>query len=130
MRIGVALSDPGGMLASPFAIIERRDEDTVIETIVNTVNQQKVNRIIVGLPQSMSGSIGAQAEKVIAFVHKLREHTEITIEFRDERLTTVSVKRMMQSVSRRKSKQKTRHDAMAAALILQSYLDEEYKPDS
>jgi len=77
----------------------------------------------------MSGSIGMQAEKVIAFVQKLRDHTEVPVEFRDERLTTVSAKRLMQTVSSRKTKKKVRHDAMAAALILQGYLDEGHEPD-
>jgi len=72
----------------------------------------------------MDGSLGNQAEKVMAFVQELRNHTEVPVEFRDERLTTVSARRLMQSVNTRKSRKKARHDAIAAALILQGYLDE------
>ena len=120
-RIGVALSDPQGILASPLTIINCRDDQADIEAIINIATQNQVGQIIVGLPLSMNGSIGKQAEKVKAFTRELCNHIEVPVEFRDERLSTVSAKRLMQTV--RKTK-KTRHDAMAAALILQGYLDE------
>ena len=123
-RIGVALSDPEGILASPFTIIDRRDDTTDIEAIIDIVNQQRVKQIIVGLPLAMDGSMGRQAEKVKSFAQKLSSHTEVPVEFRDERLTTVSAKRLMQSAGRKKSRKKARDDAIAAALILQGYLDE------
>lgn len=72
----------------------------------------------------MDGSIGRQAEKVDAFIQQLRSYTEIPVESRDERLTTVSAKRLMQAASTKKTKRKARDDAVAAALILQGYLDE------
>ena len=123
-RIGVALSDPDGILASPLTIIDCREEGLDIEAITNIVNQHQVGQIIVGLPRSMDGSIGKQAEKVQAFTQRLCQHTEVPVEFRDERLSTVSAKRLMQSIGRKKSKRKIRDDAIAAALILQGYLDE------
>ena len=120
----MALSDPQGILASPFTIIQCRDETADIEAIVNIIRQNQVKQIIVGLPRSMNGSLGKQAEKVIAFTQKLGKHTEVPVEFRDERLTTVSAKRLMQAFNSKKTKHKARHDAVAAALILQGYLDE------
>jgi len=120
----VALSDPQGILASPFTIINRKDERLDIEAIIDIVNQQQVKQIVVGLPRSMDGSIGKQAEKVEAFTQRLSDHTEVPVEFRDERLTTVSAKRLRQAVNRKKTREKVRHDAIAAALILQGYLDE------
>ena len=76
-----------------------------------------------GLPLSMAdSSMSAQAGKIKAFVDALMTRSDIPVEFRDERLTTVSAKRMMQGV--KKSKRGTRYDAMAAALILQGYLEE------
>ena len=71
---------------------------------------------------SVDGSLGKQAEKVTAFIQKLCGYTEVPVEFRDERLTTVSAKRLMQTA--KKTRGKARHDAIAAAIILQSYLDE------
>jgi putative Holliday junction resolvase len=121
-RIGVALSDPQGMLASPFTIINRRDERTDVEAIIDIVNQQGVKQIIVGLPRSMNGSIGKQAEKVKAFTRELCNHTKVPVEFRDERLSTVLANRLMQEV--KKTREKVGRDAIAAALILQCYLDE------
>ncbi len=122
-RIGVALSDALGILASPLNIIERKDEEEDIEAIITIVDQHQVKKIIAGLPRSMDGSLGTQAEKVEAFVQKLRNRTEVPVEFRDERLTTVSAKRLMQA-NTKKTKIKARDDAVAAAIILQSYLDE------
>lgn len=115
-----------GILASPFTVINRIDDAADIEAITGIAKQQQVEQIIVGLPLSMNGSPGKQAEKVQAFVQKLSSHTEVPLEFRDERLSTVSAKRLMQAASTRKSKKKVRDDAIAAALILQGYLDEAY----
>ena len=123
-RIGVAISDTNGILASPFTIIERKGERQDIGAILSIIIQNEVERIVVGLPRSLNGSIGGQAEKVMAFIKKLSSQTDIPVEFRDERLTTVSAKRLMQAVKNRKSKRRTRDDAIAAALILQGYLDE------
>jgi len=123
-RIGVALSDPQGILASPFTIIERIDDTVDVEAITNIISQKQVKQIVVGLPRSMDGSLGKQAQKVEAFIQKLCSHTEVPVEFRDERLSTVSAKRLMQAVGTKKTRKKVRHDAIAAALILQGYLDE------
>ena len=123
-RIGVALSDPGGILASPLTIINCKDEIADIEAVISIISQQQVKQIVVGLPYSMDGSLGKQAEKVKAFTLRLGSHTEVPIEFRDERLTTVSARRLMQDISPRKTRKKAYDDAIAAALILQGYLDE------
>ncbi len=111
-------------MASPFTIIDRRDERQDIEAIIHIINQHQVKQVVVGLPRSMNGNIGKQAEKVETFVQKLRNSTEVPIEFRDERLTTVSARRLMQAATTKKAKRKARDDAVAAALILQGYLDE------
>ncbi|MFC1974587.1 Holliday junction resolvase RuvX [Chloroflexota bacterium] len=123
-RIGVALSDPGGILASPLTIINREDDRADIEAITSIINQHEVGQIVVGLPRSMDGSLGQQAEKVETFTQKLRDCTEVPVTFRDERLTTVLARRLMQAASTKKTKKRVRDDAIAAALILQGYLDE------
>jgi putative Holliday junction resolvase len=125
-RIGVALSDPGGILASPFTIINRRDESLDMAAIADIINQKQVEQVIVGLPRSMDGSLGRQAEKVKAFTERLGEHTDVPIEYRDERLTTVLAERLAQVANTRKNRVKARRDAQAAAIILQGYLDEEH----
>jgi len=120
----VALSDPDGILASPLTIINRQDDEAAVEAIINIVNQHEVGRIIVGLPRSMDGSLGKQAEKVKDFTGKLRSCVEVPVEFRDERLTTVSARRLIREARVKRNRKKTRDDAIAAALILQGYLDE------
>lgn len=120
----MALSDPGGILASPLTIIDRESETQALEAIVNIIQQYQVQQIVVGLPWSMNGSLGRQAEKVKAFVERLCHHTDVPLEFRDERLTTVSARRLMQAASTKKTRRKISDDAAAAALILQGYLDE------
>ena len=120
-RIGVALSDPLRIMASPFTIISRTMESQDISALVDIVKEKDVGRIIIGLPISMDGSLGPQAEKVKAFGGELGRNTDIPIEFRDERLTTVEARELVQKA--RKTDHKTRYDAAAAALILQDYLD-------
>jgi putative Holliday junction resolvase len=120
-RIGVALSDPQGILASPLTIISCRNETADIEAIKGFISQYQVERVIVGLPRSMNGSLGEQAEKVKAFAQSLSSQIEIPVEFRDERLSSVSARRLIQDARHKRA----RHDdAIAAALILQTYLDE------
>ncbi|MFH1639545.1 MAG: Holliday junction resolvase RuvX [Chloroflexota bacterium] len=124
MRIGVAMSDPEGILASPFIIMERIDETKDIEGISRIITEKDVGRVIVGLPRSLSGALGAQAAKVKKFTGKLQGLVDVPVEFRDERLTTVTAQRLMREARTKKSPRKKRDDAIAAAVLLQSYLDE------
>jgi putative Holliday junction resolvase len=126
------LSDPLGIIATPLTIINRRDIDDDIHTITELIRKNDVNRIIVGLPFSMDGTLGIQADKVRSFADELGHRIEIPLEYRDERLTTVTAKRILQRT--RKTNRETRYDAAAAALILQGYLEDilpprEYQPD-
>jgi putative Holliday junction resolvase len=121
-RIGVALSDPDGILASPLTIINRTDESLDIEAIIDVVKSKDAGRVIVGLPYSLDGSLGEQAENVKAFSQKLASRLQVPVEYRDERLTTVMAERLGRAGGK-KAKRKA-DDAQAAAIILQGYLDE------
>lgn len=121
-RIGVALSDPLGIMATPFLIIDRSDEQQTIAKIAAIIAEKEVAMVIAGLPLNMDGSHGSQAEKTESFIAALAGHLQVPIEYRDERLSTVNARELIQSV--RKTGRGTRYDAAAAALILQSYLDE------
>jgi putative Holliday junction resolvase len=121
-RIGLALSDPMGILASPLMIINRADEPAAIKKIVDIIREKEVGKVIAGLPLNMDGSRGIQAEKTASFVAALSRHLTVPIEYRDERLSTVNARELIQKV--RKTNRATRYDAAAAALILQSYLEE------
>ena len=124
-RIGIALSDPIGILAKPHCIIERRSDAEDISTILKLVDQFQVGQIIIGLPVSLDGRIGTQADKVRAFTSHLVKHTDIPVAFRDERMTTVSARRIMRETRGKKTMQTAKDDAVAAAVLLQGYLDEE-----
>ncbi len=120
-RIGVANSDPLGILASPLTIINRNNNETDIKAVVDIIKKYDVERVIVGLPISLDGSLGTQANKAQEFAGELKRAVEIPIELRDERLTTVQAQRLVKDS--RKTSKDTRYDAIAAALILQNYLD-------
>ena len=128
-RIGVAISDPSGILASPLTIISYEDDIEAIEAIVDIIVREQVGQIVAGLPRSMNGALGEQANKVKSFAQKLCSHTSAPLVFRDERLTTVSANRMIRANSNKKNRKKIRDDAVAAAIILQTYLDEHIDSD-
>ncbi len=107
-----------------MTIIDRTDTPQDIQAVLTVVTENEVGVIIAGLPISMDGSIGPQAEKVKTFIKELSVNTDVPVEFRDERLSTVSAQRMMQITGRKKRREKKRDDAIAAAIILQGYLDE------
>jgi putative Holliday junction resolvase len=106
--------------------MRRQDIEADIKTILDIAVKNDVGRIIVGLPYSMDGTIGSQAEKVCQFADELARRTSIPLEYRDERLSTVVAKRLVQEA--RKTNRTTRYDAAAAALILQGYLDDSLPP--
>ena len=120
------MSDPLGILASPFKILTRVNTLKDIGDILDIAQKNDVERLIVGLPVNMDGTLGGQAEKVKEFVTQLKQASSIPIEFKDERLTTVQAKQFM--LSGHKPGRNTRYDAAAAALILQSYLDDRLPP--
>ena len=120
-RIGLALSDPTGLLASPFGVVERGSTD--LADIVCTAEENEVGEIVVGLPLSMSGDSGRQAGKVRAFVRDLRSQTDLPIKMVDERLSTVQAQSMLHQSDRRRRGDRGQLDSAAAAVILQTYLD-------
>ena len=123
-RIGVAISDPEQILASPLSTIIRDDDDEkAIDAIIELVAKHEVQRIVVGLPYSLDGSVGRQASKVMTFVEQLSECTEAHIETRDERLSTVAAERLLVEAGTKRDTIRLRRDAAAAAFILQGYLD-------
>ncbi|MBM3119272.1 MAG: Holliday junction resolvase RuvX [Chloroflexi bacterium] len=122
-RIGVAISDPEEILASPLVTITRDNDDKAIDAIVELVNKHKIEHIVVGLPYSLNGNIGKQASRVMDFIEKLSKTTSAEIETRDERLSTVAVERLLIEAGIKSTRAKSRRDAAAAAFILQGYLD-------
>ncbi|MFA5629735.1 MAG: Holliday junction resolvase RuvX [Dehalococcoidales bacterium] len=127
-RIGVAMSDPSGILATPLTIIERRNDNADIEAILDILNHNEIGRIIVGLPLAQDGGIGLQAGKVKGFAEKLQKQIAIPLEYRDESFSTDSAKKLMLQTKSKKARRNTKDDAIAAAYILQHFLEEQYVP--
>lgn len=120
-RIGIALAD--GLLAIPLTVLDRTGEESDMEKLLSMAREYGAERIVVGLPRSMNGSIGMQAEKVLAFSGALAQHVDIPVDTWDERLSTVAAERMLLDTGMKREKRKGKRDAMAAAIILQAYLD-------
>lgn len=120
-RIGVAFAD--GLLAIPLTVLDRAGEESDMEKLLALAREHGAERIVVGLPLSMNGSIGRQAEKVLAFSRSLSEHVDIPVDTWDERLSTVAAERLLLDSGMKREKRKGKRDAMAAAIILQAYLD-------
>src|SRR5438094_1228829 len=95
-RIGVAVSDSSGFLASPYTTLYvSRDEAQVWAAIQQVINEVEAERLVVGLPISLDGQIHKQGEWVLAFAQRLKEHISIPMAFWDERLSTVEAERLM-----------------------------------
>jgi len=113
-RCGCALSDPTGTLASPLDAVERPATESGLEAIAGLVREHDVERVVVGLPVTLSGQEGAQAAETRAFVAQLRGAVEVPVETWDERFTT----RMAQATPGRHAE-----DSRAAAHLLQGWLE-------
>jgi len=124
-RIGVALSDPLGIMAGALTVIERTIDEATIKQIIDLGRENEVERIVVGMPRSLDGSLGKQAQAVQAFVDLLKEYTQLPVVAWDERLSTVAAERTLLEVGMKRDKRKKRRDSLAAAFILQGYLDRE-----
>jgi len=123
VRIGVALSDPLGITAQPAGVIERSRESTDIERIRELVGAHGVAKVVVGHPLLLSGEAGVRARSAVAFVARLQAVLgEVPVLLWDERLTTVQAERALIEGKVRRRRRKEAVDAMAATLILQSYL--------
>jgi putative Holliday junction resolvase len=146
VRIGVALSDPSGFLASPYTTVRvARDETETWARLQQLIEETETEALVIGLPVSLDGAIHAQAERIIAFTERLKAHIPLPVNFWDERLSTVEAERLLtergEYVRARHQKKSSRGgknssgrgrkqrgqqeiDALAAAVILQEYLDQ------
>ena len=127
-RIGVALSDPGQVLASSLQVIERKGRQRDLATVIQLVREHEVGKIIVGYPRSLDGTAGQQAKVVERYAAALEKKLgdsslDVPVIFWDERFSTVAAGRLMAEAGRKGRKRRERIDAVAAAVILQDYLD-------
>jgi putative Holliday junction resolvase len=136
VRVGVALSDPAGTLATPLVTLDR-DETTWsdLDRLVELVTEHEVVEVVVGLPRTLAGREGPAAQAARAYVEDLREvlaeHSvsDLPITLADERLTTVTATRMLSDRGVRGRAQRRVIDQAAAVEILQTWLDGRRRPD-
>jgi putative Holliday junction resolvase len=122
-RIGVAVADEGVRVALPVTVVERREPPADLDAIARLVGEHGAEAVVIGLPISLNGSLGPQAQAVKAFGQELSARLALPIEYWDERLSSVEAERRLADAGRRGPKAKARRDAAAAAIVLQSYLD-------
>ena len=124
--VGVALSDPTGLIASPLEIIEREREDKLRKTfsrIEELIEEYKVTKIVLGLPLNMDSSEGERVRKTQEFKEALERRTGLEIVFWDERLSTVEAHDIMTEAGVKGIDRKKFVDKIAASIILQGYMD-------
>jgi putative Holliday junction resolvase len=121
-RIGVALGDPTGFLASALEVLPSRGRARDVEAVREIAAREGVEAVVVGVPVNMDGSRGPQAEKSQRFGAAL-EAAGLPVVYWDERLTTVEAQRYLRDGGMSRQKRRETIDAAAAAILLQSYLD-------
>jgi putative holliday junction resolvase len=123
-RIGVALSDSGGTVATPYEVVTRSGDRSVDHRrIAALVEEAGAEVVVVGLPLSLDGSAGPAAQAILAEVDELRGVLPVSIVTWDERLSTVEAERSLRAMRVRKGRHRQVVDQVAATVILQSWLD-------
>lgn len=123
VRIGVAISDPDGIIAQPKGYIEAVPYKLCIQKIADTCKEYQIGSIVIGLPKHMNGDEGESAKAARALGDKIAEATSIPIDFIDERLTSVSANNFLTEGNIKAPGKREKVDSVAAAIILQNYLD-------
>jgi putative Holliday junction resolvase len=98
-----------------------------MEAVITLISHNEVGIVVAGLPLTMDGTIGHQAEKVKLFMEFLEKHIGVPVVYRDESLTTLQARQLMQVTRKKKKRENEKDDSIAAAFILQGYLDEKLK---
>lgn len=122
--IGVAVSDELGITAQGLKTLRRKTKEEDLKEIVTLVHQYEINKIVVGLPKNMNGTLGKQAEIVLQWIKTLNEKIQVPIVTWDERLSTVGASKVLLEADVSRKKRKKVIDKLAAVLILQGFLDQ------
>ena len=121
-RTGLALCDKSELLASPAGVIEEKNFERCIEKVAAAAKEHGAEEVVVGHPKNMNGTIGERAQKCELFAVKLSELVGVPVKLWDERSTTVSAHYYLNQTNTRVKKRKAVVDAVAATIILESYL--------
>ncbi len=122
-RVGIAVSDLLGLTAQGVETIKNTGRKVLFERLQQLISSYNPSKIVIGLPKNMNGSLGERAEKTYVFAERLKDIYKGEIVFFDERLSTVCAIQTLNETNTRGKKRKEVIDTVAAALILQSYMD-------
>lgn len=122
-RIGIALSDTMGIIASPYETYKTRGQEQDVDYIINIASIKQCDTIVIGYPINMDGSIGPRAEKSKQYAEAIKLKSDIKVVLQDERMTTQSAERFLIQADMRRDKRKTVIDQVAACIILRQYLE-------
>ncbi len=129
-RIGVAGCDRLGLMASGLTTIHRRSFAQDMEELQQMIRDREIDRLVIGLPYTMEGKIGFQAKRVQRLAQRIAEAVALPVEFVDERMTSHEAKQLIGQHRRRSNRDLGAVDRMAAALILQHWLDQKRQEPS
>ena len=121
-RVGIALSDPLGIMAQGYGTLDNDGTERLYEEIQSIIKEKEVTTIVIGLPKNMDNTEGFRSDATKKFARKLKSFTDAKIEFCDEWLTTVSAHGMLSEMNVRGKKRKGAVDTLSAALILETYM--------
>jgi len=125
-RIGVAVSDPDGTIARPLVQFQPRSRHEIVETVQRLVAEHHADRVVVGLPLNVDGTLGEQAHRAKGVADVLAQAVGVPVAMWDERFSTEEADAILDHSMPRGRARKARRDMVAAAVILQSYLDAQH----
>ena len=122
-RIGIAISDPMGWTAQGHSVLMRGKPQNDLELLAGLCSEFGVEKIVLGFPRNMNGTVGPKGEEILEYGRVLQEYLALPVEYWDERLTTVAAQRVLLEANVSRRKRKGVIDKLAAVNILQGYLD-------
>jgi putative holliday junction resolvase len=122
-RVGLALSDPGGTIATPLTTLPADPLESLPERLAESARRHEAAELVVGLPRRLDGRLGPEALAAKALAERLRRLTGLRVTLVDERLTSVAAERALLATGTKRARRRELADQVAAALILQTYLD-------
>jgi putative Holliday junction resolvase len=123
VRIGLALSDPTGTLASPLSFLPNQSPQQVTQALSELIQTHQISALIIGLPRNMDGTYGPSAQKVRDFISQIQKDILLPITPIDERLTTAQASKQLMGIGLSQKQLRKKVDSSSACLILQQYLD-------
>ena len=120
--LGVALTDSSGTIASPLKTIKYDNINSLIDEVINIIEEKNVSEIALGLPKNMDNSMGFAADRSLSFKEKLEQKTDVKVTLVDERLSTVEAQNYLINEGMRREKRNKIIDAVAASVILNTFI--------